>query len=124
MPLGSNRTSVPAGAAADYAGWLAGVKLGTGFVTNSPILEFEAEGRTPATIGLARSPVYFLQDRVEVREEPSIAYLRKWVTGFLRWREGNPRGLPKPTGRARPRGRATGARSPRRARGSAPARGS
>jgi hypothetical protein len=177
MPLGSNRTYVAAGGAADYAAWLAGVKLGTGFVTNGPILEFEAEGRTPgdtvefqgtkritarvvarstlpfttldivlsgrtvghkrvpvpanppvdgvyameveATIELSRSgwlaarvlddpdlnprvlprgasvfahtnPVYFLRDGGKVREEPSIAYLRKWVTGFLRWLEGDP----------------------------------
>ena len=177
MPLGSNRTYVPAKAPADYAGWLAGVKLGSGFVTNGPILELAAEGRAPgettgfqgtkrikaravarsilpfttldivlngrtvghkrapvqanppvdgvytmeveATVDLERSgwlaarvvddpdlnprilprgasvfahtnPVYFLRDGRKVREEPSIAYLRKWVTGFLRWLEGNP----------------------------------
>jgi hypothetical protein len=177
MPLGSNRIYVPAGGNADYAGWLAGVKLGTGFVTNGPILEFSAEGHLPGetihfrgtkriaaravarsilpfttldivlngrtvghkrvpvptnppvdgvytmevetTIELARSgwlaarvvddpdlnprvlprgasvfahtnPLYFLQGGGRVREEPSIAYLRKWVSGFRRWLEGDP----------------------------------
>jgi hypothetical protein len=177
MPLGSNRTYVPVKAAADYAGWLAGVKRGTGFVTNGPILEFEVEGHGPgdtielegtkrvkarirarsilpfttldivlngrtvghkrvpipanppvdgvytmeveATVDLAGSawlaarvlddpdlnprvlprgvsvfahtnPVYFRKDGRKVREQPSIAYLRKWVTGFLRWLESNP----------------------------------
>jgi len=47
MPLGGNRTYVPTPARPDYAGWLAGVKAGTGFVTNGPILEFEADGRAP-----------------------------------------------------------------------------
>ena len=177
MPLGSNRTYVPTPSRADYAGWLAGVKAGTGFVTNGPILEFEADGRVPgeavefqgtkrikarvlarsilpfttldivlngravghktmpiptnppvdgvytmeveATIDLARSgwlaarvlddpdlnprvlprgasvfahtsPVYFLQDGRKVREQASIAYLRKYVTGFQHWLLGNP----------------------------------
>jgi hypothetical protein len=177
MPLGSNRTYVPAKDTADYAGWLEGVRLGTGFVTNGPILELEVDGRGPgataefegtkgikaravarsvlpfttldivlngravghkrvpvhanppvdgvysmeveATVELARSgwlaarvlddpdlnprvlprgasvfahtnPVYFLRDGAKVREEPSIAYLRKWVAGFLRWLEGDP----------------------------------
>ena len=47
MPLGSNRTYVPTQARTDYAGWLAGIKAGTGFVTNGPILEFVADGRVP-----------------------------------------------------------------------------
>ena len=45
IPLGSNRTYVPA--AAGYAGWLAGVKAGTGFITNGPILRFEVNGHRP-----------------------------------------------------------------------------
>ena len=176
IPLGSNRTYVPA-KGADYAGWLAGIRLGTGFVTNGPILELEADGRAPGatvelggprriraravarsvlpfttldivlngrvvghrrapvqtnppkdgvytmevetTVDLATSawlaarvlddpdlnprvlprgasvfahtnPVYFLRDGRKVREEPSIAYLGKWVAGFLRWLERNP----------------------------------
>ena len=176
MPLGSNRTYVPTPARADYGGWLAGIKAGTGFVTNGPILELEADGRGPGeavlfqgtkritarvvarsilpfttldivlngqtvghrkmpsgepagdgvytmevetTIDLARSawlaarvlddpdlnprvlprgasvfahtnPVYFLQDGRKVREQASIAYLRKYVMGFQHWLEGNP----------------------------------
>jgi hypothetical protein len=172
MPLGSNRTYVPTAGRADYAGWLAGVKAGTGFVTNSPLLEFAVEGQSPgavvqlsgtkrvrarvvarsvlpfttldivlngrpvahkrvppttnpavdgvytmeleATVELARSswlaarvlddpdlnprvlprgasvfahtnPVYFLWEGGRVREEASIAYLRRYVTGFLHW---------------------------------------
>jgi hypothetical protein len=47
VPIGSNRTYVPTKGSADYVAWLAGVRLGTGFVTNGPILEFEAEGSVP-----------------------------------------------------------------------------
>ena len=177
MPIGSNRTYVPTKGSADYAAWLAGVRLGTGFVTNGPILELEAGGGVPgeaiefqgskrvkahararsilpfttldivlngrtvghkrlpipanppvdgvysmeveATVDLAESgwlaarvvddpdlnprvlprgasvfahtnPVYFLRDGHKVRQPTSIAYLRKWVTGFLRWLGGNP----------------------------------
>jgi hypothetical protein len=62
MPLGSNRTYVPARAAPDYAGWLAGVKLGTGYVTNSPLLELRREaaprrdGRSSRARGGSRVP--------------------------------------------------------------------
>jgi hypothetical protein len=46
IPLGSNRTYVPAGIGhLDYAGWLAGVKAGKGFITNGPILRFDVDGR-------------------------------------------------------------------------------
>ncbi len=31
------------------------------------------------------SPVYFLRDGAKVREEPSIAYLRKYVEGVIHW---------------------------------------
>jgi hypothetical protein len=172
VPLGSNRTYVRAADGADYAGWLAGVRLGTGFVTNGPILELTANGHAPGdvvdfagtrrvearavarsilpfttldivlngrvvghkrvpipknppvdgvytmevetTIELDRSAwlaarvvddpdlnprvlprgasvfahtnaVHFLRGGRAVREEPSIAYLRKWVAGFVRW---------------------------------------
>jgi hypothetical protein len=47
VPIGSNRTYVPTKGSTDYAAWLAGVRLGTGFVTNGPILEFEAEESVP-----------------------------------------------------------------------------
>jgi hypothetical protein len=177
IPLGSNRTYVPTKDAAGHAGWLEGIRLGTGFVTNGPILEFDVDGRGPGesvgfegtkrvkaravarsilpfttldivlngravghkrlpvpqltlvdgvytmevetTVELDRSawlaarvvddpdlnprvlprgasvfahtnPVYFARDGRRVREEPSIAYLRKWVTGFLRWLERDP----------------------------------
>ncbi|MBN1362698.1 MAG: CehA/McbA family metallohydrolase [Sedimentisphaerales bacterium] len=36
------------------------------------------------------SPVYFLQDGRKVREEPSIAYLQKYVQGVLHWLDTNP----------------------------------
>ncbi len=47
IPVGSNRGYVRPKGNADYDGWLAGIKAGTGFVTNGPILEFEAEGHLP-----------------------------------------------------------------------------
>jgi hypothetical protein len=46
IPLGSNRIYVPTKGVAGYDAWLAGVKAGTGFITNGPMLEFEVEGRT------------------------------------------------------------------------------
>jgi hypothetical protein len=36
------------------------------------------------------NPVYFLQDGHKVREEASIAYLRKYVQGVLHWLGTNP----------------------------------
>jgi hypothetical protein len=45
IPLGSNRIYVPAQGKTNYAGWLEGVKAGRGFITNGPMLEFEADGR-------------------------------------------------------------------------------
>lgn len=172
IPLGSNRVYVRVQEPADYDAWLAAVKAGRGFVTNGPILEFEAAETAPgdvvefqgtkriharararsilpfttleivmngdpvghktipnrggppknglysmeveATVDLARSgwlaarvvdhpdlrnrilprelsvfahtdPVYFLQDGRKVREEASVAYLRKYVKGVLHW---------------------------------------
>lgn len=44
IPLGSNRTYIPAGRDSGYAEWIAGIKGGRGFITNGPLLEFEADG--------------------------------------------------------------------------------
>lgn len=172
IPLGSNRVYARADAPATYDAWLPAVKAGKGFVTNGPILEFEAGGAKPgdviefqgtrqikarvtarsilpfttldivlngdavghktvaipnnppkdglysmeieATVELTKSgwlaarvvdhpdlrnrilprdvsvfahtdPIYFLQDGRKVREEASIAYLRKYVQGVLHW---------------------------------------
>jgi hypothetical protein len=172
IPLGSNRVYARVQEPADYAAWLAAVKAGRGFVTNGPILEFQAAEAAPgdvvefqgtkriharvrarsilpfttleivmngdpvghktqpnrdgpakdglytmeveATVDLARSgwlaarvvdhpdlknrilprelsvfahtdPIYFLQDGRKVREEASVAYLRKYVKGVLHW---------------------------------------
>ena len=177
MPLGSNRTYVATPARTDYAGWLAGVRAGEGFVTNAPLLDFQADGRASgasvefhgtkrvaarvvarsvlpfttldivlngrtvahkrvpipanppvdgvytmevaATVELAQSswlaarvlddpdlnprvlprgasvfahtnPIYFLQDGRKVREQASIAYLHKYVAGFLHWLQAEP----------------------------------
>lgn len=49
IPLGSNRVYARA-AEPTYDAWLAGVKTGTGFVTNSPILELEIDGRQPGDV--------------------------------------------------------------------------
>jgi hypothetical protein len=172
IPLGSNRVYAKVQGPATYASWLAAVRAGKAFVTNGPILEFEAGEAAPgdvvefqgskriharvkarsilpfttleilmngdpvghktvpnqnnppkdglysmeveATVDLARSawlaarvvdhpdlknrilprelsvfahtdPIYFLQDGRKVREEASIAYLRKYVKGVLHW---------------------------------------
>jgi hypothetical protein len=50
IPLGSNRTYIPATGKMNYTGWLEGVKAGRGFITNGPILEFEVDGRTPGDV--------------------------------------------------------------------------
>lgn len=178
IPLGSNRVYARVQGPATYASWLAAVTAGQGFVTNGPILEFEAADAQPgdvvefhgakriqarvtarsilpfttleivyngdavghktlpipkntpkdgiysmtveAAIELTRSgwlaarvvdhpdlrnrilprdvsvfahtnPVYFLQDGRKVREEASIAYLRKYVKGVLHWLDTDPR---------------------------------
>lgn len=172
IPLGSNRTFAHVGASENYAGWLAAVKAGKSFVSNGPILDFEADGHesgdvvnfqgtkrvkarvtarsvlpfntleivfngetvghmtmplssnTPVdgvysmtnetTVELERSgwlaarvtdhpdlrnpilprglsvfahtsPIYFLRDGRKIREEASIAYLRKYVEGVIHW---------------------------------------
>ncbi len=50
IPLGSNRAYVPTKVTAGYAAWLAGIKAGTGFVTNGPIIELEVDGRAAGDI--------------------------------------------------------------------------
>lgn len=49
IPLGSNRVYARA-AEPTYDAWLAAVKAGTGFVTNSPILELEVDGHKPGDV--------------------------------------------------------------------------
>ncbi len=50
IPLGSNRTYARVKGEANYASWLAGVKAGTGFVTNGPMLELEVDGHQPGDV--------------------------------------------------------------------------
>jgi hypothetical protein len=50
IPLGSNRTFARVNEPADYAGWLAAVKAGRSFVSNGPILEFDAEGHSSGDV--------------------------------------------------------------------------
>ena len=47
IPLGSNRTYARVEPSANYAGWLASVRTGKTFVSNGPILDFEAAGHLP-----------------------------------------------------------------------------
>ena len=44
IPVGSNRLYVPVEGSPDYSSWLAGLRAGSGFVTNGPILNFEVDG--------------------------------------------------------------------------------
>ncbi len=172
IPLGSNRVYAKVDEHRNYASWLQAVKAGRTFVTNGPILEFEADSHEPgglvifseprqvrarvtarsilpfttleivangetvghktiapfnnhpvdglysmeveATVNLSSStwlaarvvehpdlrdrilprglsvfahtsPIYFLKDGDKVREEASIAYLRKYVEGTIHW---------------------------------------
>lgn len=50
IPLGSNRVYARVTGPATYDSWLAAVKAGKGFVTNSPILEFEVDGHEPGDV--------------------------------------------------------------------------
>jgi len=50
IPLGSNRVYAKVQGPATYASWLAAVKAGKAFVTNGPILEFEAAEATPGDV--------------------------------------------------------------------------
>jgi len=177
IPLGSNRVYAKVQGPATYDSWLTAVKAGKAFVTNGPILEFEADGavagdviefqgtnrvkarvtarsvlpfttleivlngnpvghktivipsnppkdglysmEVETTVELTKSswlaarvadhpdlknrilprdvsvfahtnPIYFLQEGRKVREEASIAYLRKYVQGTLHWLESKP----------------------------------
>jgi hypothetical protein len=45
IPLGSNRVYAQVKGATGFTAWLEAVKAGRSFVTNGPILEFEADGR-------------------------------------------------------------------------------
>ena len=47
IPLGSNRVYAKVQGPATYAAWLEAVKAGKGFVTNGPILEFQAADADP-----------------------------------------------------------------------------
>ena len=50
IPLGSNRTYACLKGPSNYSSWLAGVKAGNGFVSNGPILEFQAGDKTPGDV--------------------------------------------------------------------------
>jgi hypothetical protein len=50
IPLGSNRTFARVDGQAGYASWLAAVKAGRSFVSNGPLLEFEADGHGPGDV--------------------------------------------------------------------------
>ena len=177
IPFGSNRTYARVKESTTYAAWIESIKAGKAFVSNGPMLDFDAGGpefgeimgfhgtnrfkarvtarsilpfttleivvngqtvahktiaipNNPAvdgvysmqvetTVELTRSawvaarvaehpdlrshilprglsvfahtgPIYFLQDGHKVREEASIAYLRKYVEGVLHWLGTNP----------------------------------
>jgi len=50
IPVGSNRLYARPVGQRNYAGWLAGLKSGNGFVTNGPMLTFEVDGHTPGDV--------------------------------------------------------------------------
>jgi hypothetical protein len=50
IPLGSNRVYARIQQPADYDAWVAAVKAGRGFVTNGPILEFQAAEAAPGDV--------------------------------------------------------------------------
>jgi hypothetical protein len=50
IPLGSNRVYAKVQGPAGYAFWLEAIKAGRAFVTNGPILGFEAEGHVPGDV--------------------------------------------------------------------------
>jgi hypothetical protein len=47
IPVGSNRVYVSTKGRSDFAAWLAGIKAGTGFVTNGPLLDLDVDGHGP-----------------------------------------------------------------------------
>jgi hypothetical protein len=50
IPVGSNRLYARPLGEAHYAGWLAGLKAGNGFVTNGPMLTFDVDGHTSGDV--------------------------------------------------------------------------
>ena len=50
IPLGSNRVYARVDGQANFASWLEAVKVGKTFVTNGPIIEFEADNQQPGDI--------------------------------------------------------------------------
>lgn len=50
IPLGSNRTYARVTVTPNYDSWLEAVKAGRGFVTNSPIVEFDVSGSKPGDV--------------------------------------------------------------------------
>jgi hypothetical protein len=50
IPVGSNRLYARPVGESNYQGWLAGLKAGNGFITNGPILTFEADGQSSGAV--------------------------------------------------------------------------
>jgi hypothetical protein len=50
IPVGSNRHYVYIEGEATYDNWIAGLKSGTGFISNGPLLTVEVDGRLPGAI--------------------------------------------------------------------------
>ena len=50
IPVGSNRLYARPVGEPNYAGWLAGLKAGNGFVTNGPMLTFDVDGHTSGDV--------------------------------------------------------------------------
>lgn len=50
IPLGSNRTFARVNPPASYSAWLEAVKAGRSFVSNGPLLEFEADGHSSGEV--------------------------------------------------------------------------
>ena len=50
IPVGSNRQYVHIKGEATYENWLDGLKSGTGFISNGPMLTFEVDSLTPGTV--------------------------------------------------------------------------
>ena len=88
IPIGSNRVYAQRKGPAGFAAWLAGIKAGTGFVTNGPLLEFEVDGhapgeevafqgtRTVAVHAIARSILPFTTLEILVNGRPVAHQLR------------------------------------------------
>ncbi|HOQ44267.1 MAG TPA: CehA/McbA family metallohydrolase [Bryobacteraceae bacterium] len=50
IPVGSSRVYVKAPGERSFDAWLAGLKAGTGFITNGPIMTFEVDGHGPGEV--------------------------------------------------------------------------